>query len=84
LDVEFADLRKHPPGSHPGIVLFRPVSLGPLSVNRFVERFVRATDLSGLSGCIAVVDPQGIRRGGAAPRIPPCPALRPEPCRLRR
>ncbi|MGE5294315.1 MAG: DUF5615 family PIN-like protein [Solirubrobacterales bacterium] len=61
LDVEFADLRKHPPGSHPGIVLFRPVSLGPLSVNRFVERFVRATDLSGLSGCIAVVDPQGIR-----------------------
>jgi predicted nuclease of predicted toxin-antitoxin system len=61
LDVEFADLRKYPPGSHPGIVLFRPISLGPLSVNRFVERFARSTDLSGLSGCIAVVDPQGIR-----------------------
>jgi predicted nuclease of predicted toxin-antitoxin system len=61
LDIEFADLRKYPPGSHPGIVLFRPVSLGPLSVNRFVERFVRSTDLSALSGCVAVVEPQGIR-----------------------
>jgi predicted nuclease of predicted toxin-antitoxin system len=61
LDVEFADLRKYPPGSHPGIILFRPASLGPLSVNRFVEQFVRATDLSGLSSCVAVVEPQRIR-----------------------
>jgi predicted nuclease of predicted toxin-antitoxin system len=61
LDIEFADLRQHPPGSHPGIVLFRPASLGPLSVNRFVERFARSTDLSALSGCVAVVEPQGIR-----------------------
>jgi len=61
LDVEFADLRKYPPGSHPGIVLLRPASLGPLAVNRFVERFVRSTDLSPLSGCVAIVEPQGIR-----------------------
>jgi predicted nuclease of predicted toxin-antitoxin system len=61
LDIEFADLRKHPPGSHPGIILFRPASLGPLSVNRFVEQFVRSTDLSQLSRCVAVVEPQGIR-----------------------
>ena len=61
LDIEFADLRKYPPGSHPGIILFRPASLGPLSVNRFVERFVRSTDLSALSGCVAVVEPQSIR-----------------------
>ena len=27
LDVEFADLRKYPPGSHPGVILFRPLSL---------------------------------------------------------
>jgi predicted nuclease of predicted toxin-antitoxin system len=61
LDVEFADLRKYPPGSHPGIVLFRPVSLGPLSVNRFVERFVRSTDISQLHGCVAVVEPHSVR-----------------------
>jgi predicted nuclease of predicted toxin-antitoxin system len=24
LDLEFADLRKYPPGSHPGVILFRP------------------------------------------------------------
>ena len=24
LDIEFGDLRKYPPGTHPGIVLFRP------------------------------------------------------------
>ncbi len=28
LDVEFGDLRKYPPGSHPGIILFRPRSFG--------------------------------------------------------
>jgi predicted nuclease of predicted toxin-antitoxin system len=61
LDVEFADLRKYPPGTHPGIVLFRPVTLGPLSVNRFVENFARSTDLSKFSGCVAVVEPQGVR-----------------------
>ena len=26
LDVEFADLRKYPPCSHPGVILFRPLS----------------------------------------------------------
>lgn len=61
LDIEFADLRKYPPGSHPGIILFRPASLGPLSVNRFVEQFVRSTDLSALSACVVVVEPQRIR-----------------------
>jgi len=29
LDLEFGDLRKYPPGSHPGIILFRPRSMGP-------------------------------------------------------
>jgi predicted nuclease of predicted toxin-antitoxin system len=61
LDVEFADLRKYPPGRHPGIVLFRPRSYGPLSVNRFVEVFFQNTDLQGLAGCVVVVDPQKIR-----------------------
>ena len=31
LDLEFANLRKFPPGSHPGVVLFRPQGLGPMS-----------------------------------------------------
>jgi predicted nuclease of predicted toxin-antitoxin system len=33
LDLEFADLRKHPSGTHPGVILFRPRSMGPSFVN---------------------------------------------------
>lgn len=47
LDLEFGDLGKYPPGSHPGIILFRPRSFGPLAVSRFVEEFVRDTKYSG-------------------------------------
>lgn len=61
LDLEFADLRKFPPGSHAGVVLFRPRSMGPSSVNAFVSRFVKGVDLTEFSGCVVVVDPQRIR-----------------------
>lgn len=61
LDLEFADLRKYPPGDHPGVVLFRPKSMGPLVVNMVVSGFARETDLSKLRGCVAVVDPHGVR-----------------------
>lgn len=61
LDLEFADLRKYPPGSHPGIILFRPRSFGPLAINRFVEDFVRDTDLVLVTGCVVVVDPGRVR-----------------------
>jgi hypothetical protein len=42
-------------------VLFRPMSMGPLAVNRFITEFVRETDLVTLSGCIVVVDPTRVR-----------------------
>jgi predicted nuclease of predicted toxin-antitoxin system len=61
LDVEFADLRKYPPGSHPGVILFRPLSLSPLSVNDFIIDFIRRTDLEKLAACVAVVDPVHVR-----------------------
>jgi predicted nuclease of predicted toxin-antitoxin system len=61
LDIEFADLRKYPPGSHPGVILFRPLSLSPLSVNAFISDFIRRTDLGKLAACIAVVDPVHVR-----------------------
>jgi predicted nuclease of predicted toxin-antitoxin system len=61
LDLDFGDLRKYPPGAHPGIVLFRPRSYGPLVVNRFVKRFVAETDLSQFAGCLVVVDPARVR-----------------------
>ena len=61
LDLEFGDLRKYPPGHHPGIILFRPRSFGPLAVNQFVEDFVRSTELHLFAGCVAVVEPSRVR-----------------------
>jgi predicted nuclease of predicted toxin-antitoxin system len=61
LDIEFADLRQYPPGSHAGMVVFRPRSFGPLAVNRAVEEFVQATDLASLAGCVVIVEPTRMR-----------------------
>jgi predicted nuclease of predicted toxin-antitoxin system len=61
LDIEFPDLRKYPPGSHSGVILFRPLSLGPLTVNTLITDFVRSTDLDKLVACVAVVDPVHVR-----------------------
>src|SRR5688572_14960758 len=61
LDIEFADLRKYPPGSHPGIILFRLASLSPLSVNKFIVAFIQFTELGKLAGCVAVMDPAHVR-----------------------
>jgi predicted nuclease of predicted toxin-antitoxin system len=61
LDLDFADLRNYPPGSHPGIVLFRPSNYGPLAVNQFVDAFVRDNDLEAFTGCLVVVEPKRIR-----------------------
>ncbi len=61
LDLEFADLRKYPPGTHPGIILFRPQTFGPLAVNRLVATFLRDTDLQHLAGCVVIVEPSRVR-----------------------
>lgn len=61
LDLDFADLRKFPPGSSPGVVVFRPRSMGPLAVNQFVLRFVQESNLEELPGCTVVVEPHRVR-----------------------
>jgi len=61
LDLDFANVKKYPPGSHPGVILFRPATLGPLEVNRFVVAFVESQDLQALSGCLAVAEPGRLR-----------------------
>ena len=61
LDTDFADIRTYAPGSHPGIILFRPRSFGPLAVNRFIEEFVRDADLEKLGGCLVIVEPDRMR-----------------------
>lgn len=61
LDLEFADLRKFPPGSHPGVIVFRPRSLGPMAVNEFILRFLEETDLKEFERCVVVAEPGRIR-----------------------
>ena len=61
LDLDFANLVKFPPGTHPGIVLFRPSTLGPVEVNRFVTEFASRYDLTLLVGALVVVEPGRVR-----------------------
>jgi predicted nuclease of predicted toxin-antitoxin system len=61
LDLGFGNVLGYPPGTHPGIILFRPATFGPLAVNRFVETFVRTQSLQGLAACLVVVEPGRIR-----------------------
>ena len=61
LDLEFADLRKYPPGNHPGVILFRPKTMGPLAVNDFVLGFVKSHGESDLEGCTVIVEPDRLR-----------------------
>ena len=61
LDTDFADIRTYAPGTHLGIVVFRPGSFGPLAINRFVEAFVRDADLEALVGCLVIVEPRRVR-----------------------
>ena len=61
LDVDFADAKRFAPGTHSGIVVFRPPRLGPLAVNQFVEEFVRAHANSSIEGCLVVVEAKRVR-----------------------
>ena len=61
LDSDFANIVKFPPGTHPGVILFRPPTWGPLQVNRFILDFVHRSDLLSLQGCLAIVETNKIR-----------------------
>ena len=45
LDTGFLNLKTYPPGSHKGIVVFRPPRQGALTLMKFVRAFVRSADL---------------------------------------
>jgi len=63
LDIGLADVRKYPPGTHPGIVLFRlPTDReGAQSVSDFVEHLLKTADWKSYSGCLVVVEQDSIR-----------------------
>ena len=56
LDLDFSDVRRFVPGTHPGILLIRPRGKGREAVARVVRRVLAEHGLKPLSGCLAVAD----------------------------
>lgn len=61
LDLDFSDVRRYPPGTHPGILLLRPRNTGRAAVLAVLSRVVREQGLETLKGCLAVADEQRTR-----------------------
>ncbi len=56
LDLDFSDVRRFPPGTHPGILLLRPRTKGRQVVLAVLVRIVRDHPLETLKGCLTVAD----------------------------
>jgi predicted nuclease of predicted toxin-antitoxin system len=56
LDLDFSDVRRFPPGTHPGVLLLRPRSRGRQAVLDALARVLQEQPLDGLRGCLAVAD----------------------------
>ena len=61
LDRGFGDVRRYPPGTHPGIVVLRPIDQRPATIIATLERLVIHHDLEALAGCIVVVQRDMLR-----------------------
>jgi predicted nuclease of predicted toxin-antitoxin system len=56
LDLDFADVRRFPPGTHPGMLLLRPRNRSRDAVLEILQRVVREQPLHTLTNCFAVAD----------------------------
>lgn len=55
LDRGFGDVRRYPPGAHPGIVVLRVTSPDARTVSDALKAFLANEDLGDLTGCVVVV-----------------------------
>jgi predicted nuclease of predicted toxin-antitoxin system len=56
LDLDFSDVRRYHPGSHPGILLIRARSRGRNAVLQVLRRVLAEQPLENLRGCLAVAN----------------------------
>lgn len=56
LDLDFADVRKYPVGSHPGILLLRPRNRSRQATTGILERVLNDHSLEDFRGCLVVAD----------------------------
>lgn len=61
LDLDFADVRKYPPGAHPGILLLRTRNRSRSSVLNVLNRVLTEQPLDRLIGCLSVADETNTR-----------------------
>jgi len=54
LDLDFSDVRRFPPGTHPGILLLRSRTRGRQGVLDVLNRVIVERTLDTLVGCLAV------------------------------
>ncbi|HYF51593.1 MAG TPA: DUF5615 family PIN-like protein [Planctomycetota bacterium] len=60
-DKEFGDIRKFPPGSHPGILLFRAKKESMLAYRLIMLKVLSETTFDQLSGCVTIATERLIR-----------------------
>ena len=56
LDLDFSDVRRYPPGTHPGILLIRARSRSASAVTNVLARVAMERSLEDLSACLAVAN----------------------------
>jgi predicted nuclease of predicted toxin-antitoxin system len=56
LDLDFSDVRRFPPGTHPGILLLRPRTRSRQAVLDLLTRILNDYPLESLQGCLVVAD----------------------------
>lgn len=56
LDLDFSDVRRFPPGSHPGLLLIRPGRRGRRDAMEILKRVLAEQSLDDLRGCLVVAD----------------------------
>ena len=56
LDLDFSDVRRFPPGTHPGILLLRSRNRSRQKVLEILSRVVQEQPLEKLKGCLVVTD----------------------------
>lgn len=61
LDRRFADIRRYPPGQHPGILVLRLRDQRSSLVEAALHAFLEQHTLEDITGCIAVVEPSLVR-----------------------
>jgi predicted nuclease of predicted toxin-antitoxin system len=60
-DLDFADIRRYPPGSHAGIVVFRLRDQRWKVLEKPVTRLLESAGLQSLEGGLAIVDESRVR-----------------------